>query len=216
MTIIFDMDGVIVDSNPFHKQAWKQFCQKYSYNLSDQEMQTKVFGRTNKEVLEYLLKEKATEDAVETYTDEKEALYRELFAATIQPVKGLMDFLKLLKQNRVPVAIATSAPPVNVEFTLKATGTAEFFDTILDCTYVTKGKPDPEIYLKTAAKMGKDPAKCIVFEDSLSGVEAALRAGMKVVGITTTHTAEELANTHLVIDSFENLTLDNLHKVLRG
>ena len=102
-------------------------------------------------------------------------------------------------------AIATSAPRANVDFTLQKTNTGKYFKTILDDSFVTEGKPNPQIYLKSAQALGFDPANCIVFEDSLSGVKAGKRAGCKVVGITTTHTREELNETDFVIDNFESL-----------
>lgn len=101
-----------------------------------------------------------------------------------------------------------------MDFTLEKTDTAHFFDTILDESFVTRGKPDPEIYLKTAAALSMPAGRCIVFEDSLSGVQSARAAGCKVVGITTTHTAAELANTDLVISDFSNLSPQGLITVL--
>jgi HAD superfamily hydrolase (TIGR01509 family) len=110
-----------------------------------------------------------------------------------------------MQQEQIPRAIATSAPRANVDFTLEKTHIGKFFDTILDESFVTNGKPEPEIYLKTAAALGFDPAKCIVFEDSLSGVEAGKAAGCKVIGITTTHSHEELRKCNLVVENFIGL-----------
>jgi beta-phosphoglucomutase len=109
--------------------------------------------------------------------------------------------------NKVPVAIGTSAPRSNVDFVLQHTGLGEFFPVILDETDVERGKPDPEIYLKVAARLRLPPGRCIIFEDSLSGVEAAQRAGAFVIGVATTHRVEELAHTDFVIHDFTRLSV---------
>jgi beta-phosphoglucomutase len=201
---IFDMDGVIIDSNPFHKIALKQFCKQHGYDLTEEELREKIYGRTNKDWIPNLFGN-IGEKLIHAYGEEKEALFRKIYEKDIKPVEGLTGFLKKLDQGGFIRAIATSAPRANVDFTLSKTGTSAYFTTILDESFVTRGKPDPEIYLKTAAAVKVDPAYCIVFEDSLSGVKAGKAAGCKVVGITTTHTPEELHETDFVIDNFNDL-----------
>jgi HAD superfamily hydrolase (TIGR01509 family) len=200
---IFDMDGVLVDSNPTHKIALKQFCKKHGYDLSEKELREKIYGRTNRDWLLNLLGD-LDDQTIKAYAEEKEALFRELYT-TIEPLAGLHSFLEELESKRIPTAIATSAPRANVDFTITRTRIERFFPVILDDSFVTKGKPDPEIYLKSAAALGKESSQCVVFEDSLSGVTAAKRAGCKVVGLTTTHTREELSETDLNIDNFVGL-----------
>ena len=202
--IIFDMDGVLVDSNPYHKIALNQFCAKYGYHLTEEGLRNKIYGRTNKEWITNLFGVLPS-DQLAQYGEEKEALYRELFDKDIQPVSGLIDFLRLLDKHSIPRAIGTSAPRSNVDFTLLKTGIQNFFSIILDESHVTHGKPSPEIYLNVAKKLGLPPQRCVVFEDSLSGVISAKRAGTKVVGITTTHTAQELSETDFIINDFKNL-----------
>jgi beta-phosphoglucomutase len=200
---IFDMDGVIVDSNPTHKIALKQFCKKLGYDLSETDLREKIYGRTNRDWLLNLFGQ-LDDQTIRKYADEKEALFRQLYTH-IKPVNGLIPFLDKLDSLNISRAIATSAPRANVDFTLQKTNTGKYFTTILDDSFVTEGKPNPQIYLKSASALGFDPQNCVVFEDSLSGVQAGKRAGCKVVGITTTHTREELAETDFIIDDFENL-----------
>lgn len=195
------MDGVIVDSNPFHKIALQQFCRKYGQRLSEEQLKEKIYGRTNRDWLTNVFGP-LDPARLRQYGDEKEALFRDLYATEIKPLAGLARFLQSTKNERIPLAIATSAPRANVDFTLSRTGLEEYFPVILDESFVTRGKPDPEIYLKTAAALGIPATRCIVFEDSISGVRAGKRAGCKVVGITTTHRADELTETDLVIDDF--------------
>lgn len=202
--VIFDMDGVIVDTNPFHKTSLKQFCEKYGYRLSDDELINRIYGRTNNDWIRNIFGELTKEKILEL-GEEKEEMFRTLYKDHIQALNGLEEFLKKLKAENIPVAIGTSAPRSNVDFILEHTGLEKYFDAILDQSHVENGKPNPEIYLKAAAALGFDPAKCIVFEDSLSGVEAGQRAGCKVVGVTTTHSPEELSHTDFIINDFVGL-----------
>ncbi len=202
--VIFDMDGVIIDSNPFHKISLRQFCEKYGYHLSDQELINKIYGRTNKEWIANLFGALPKEELMR-YGEEKEALFREIYKDDIRALNRLAEFLKDLKEKNIPIAIGTSAPRSNVDFVLSHTGLKKYFTTILDESDVEQGKPNPEIYLKVAARLGYEPNRCIVFEDSLSGVESARRAGTKVVGVATTHSFEELSHTDLVIQDFTDL-----------
>jgi beta-phosphoglucomutase len=209
VAFLFDMDGVIIDSNPFHKIALKRFCKKYGYDLTEEQLREKIYGRTNTDWITNVFGKLETAQ-LRSYGDEKEALFRELYDRDIKPVDGLIDFLKRMDEQGIPRAIATSAPRANVDFTLAKTGVGKYFQTILDESFVSKGKPDPEIYLKTAKALNFDPRNCVVFEDSLSGVKAGKAAGCKVVGITTTHTREELSETDLVTNNFVDLNPENL------
>jgi len=207
--VIFDMDGVIVDSNPYHKIAIQQFCKEHGHELSDEHLLKHVYGRTNREWITALFGA-IPDKVILQYTEEKEELYRRLFDKDIRPVRGLVDFLNLLDRSNIPRAIGTSAPRSNVDFSLKRTGTEKYFDVILNDTFVTHSKPHPEIYLKCAEALGLPNNRCIVIEDSLSGVQAGKAAGSKVIGITTTHPKEELSHCDLVIDDFVGLTTEKL------
>jgi beta-phosphoglucomutase len=204
VAFIFDMDGVIIDSNPFHKISLRQFCKKYGHDLGEEQLRERIYGRTNRDWLTNVFGH-LDDDQLKRYADEKEALFRELYQHDIKPVDGLLAFLEKLDDQKFVRAIATSAPRANVDFTLSKTKTEKYFKTILDESYVTKGKPDPEIYLKTATALDFKPSHCIVFEDSLSGVKSAKAAGCKVIGITTTHTRQELHETDMIIDNFDGL-----------
>lgn len=210
--VVFDMDGVLIDSNPYHKIALKQFCNKYGFNLSEEELRNRIYGRTNKEWISSLFGETLTSQALEAYAWEKEELYRELYKHDVKAVNGLLPFLQALKDAGVRMAIGTSAPKGNVDFTLNAIKAWPFFEVILDESHVTKGKPNPEIYLKCAAALGMAPDQCVVFEDSISGLAAARASGAKVVGIETTHTKEEMTDSDLVIKDFSEISPERLQK----
>jgi HAD superfamily hydrolase (TIGR01509 family) len=213
IAIMFDMDGVLIDSNPPHKIALKKFCEKYGYFLTEEQLRTQIYGRTNRDWITALFGT-LSEAQLQQYAEEKEALFREIYTPDIQPLAGAVEFIQHLHELKIPKAIATSAPRANVDFVLEHTGLAPYFDTILDERFVTVGKPHPEIYLKTADALGFAPQDCVVFEDSLAGVQAGKAAGSKVIGISTTHTAEELHNTEAVLPDFTGLTIEILQKLV--
>ncbi|MBA4055693.1 MAG: HAD family phosphatase, partial [Marivirga sp.] len=133
---IFDMDGVLVDSNPTHKIALKQFCKKHGYELTEEQLREKIYGRTNRDWLLNLFGNLGDE-TIRQYADEKESLFRELYH-DIKPLDGLIGFLKKLDESGLPRAIATSAPRANVDFTLDRTNMGSYFPTILDDSFVSK------------------------------------------------------------------------------
>lgn len=209
--VIFDMDGVIAHTNPHHKIAIQQFCADHGIQLNELTFKNKIYGRTNRDWITNVFGE-ITDEQRDDYGREKEALFRKIY--TPEPVTGLIAFLDLLVANNIPRAIATSAPPENVDFILDKIGIRKYFPIILDERMVTLGKPNPEIYLKTAKALGLPNDKCIVIEDSLSGVTAGRKSGSKVIGITTTHTPEELAETNFVIHDFTELSIATLNSIL--
>jgi beta-phosphoglucomutase len=216
VAFIFDMDGVIIHSNPFHKIALHQFCEKYGYHLTEDQLRNKIYGRTNKQWITNLFERDIPPVEMHQLAEEKEGIFRELYKDDIKALDGLEIFLKKMDEQKIPRAIGTSAPRSNVDFTLSKTNFENYFPTILDDTFVENGKPHPEIYIKCAAALGFAPANCIVFEDSLSGVEAGKASGAKVVGVATTHTHEELAGTDFIIDDFQNLDPAELIRKIYG
>lgn len=213
-SFVFDMDGVIVDTNPYHKIALREFAAKYGYSLSEEELIKKIYGRTNKEWIPNLFQRALTPEDVARFGEEKEQLFRDLYEKDIAEVKGLTRFLEQAVALDVKLAIGTSAPRSNVDFVLKHTGIEKFFSVILDESHVSHGKPNPEIYINCAAALHHPAAHCIVFEDSLSGVAAGRAAGSPVVGVATTHTAEELG-TKVVIRDFTEITPTDLIAEMR-
>ncbi len=192
MGVIFDMDGTLMDNNPFHYQAWKIFCASSGRDLTLEEYQNQVSGKVNREILRYLFGSRLSDEEAVALGDRKEALYRENYRPCIRPLTGLMDLLGLLRENQVPTAIATSALPENIRFAMDQLGLGPFFDHIVDQGSITRGKPDPEIFLKAAEKLEIPPGRCLVFEDSIAGIRGAVAAGMPAVGITTSHGAQTL------------------------
>lgn len=209
MGILFDMDGVIADTNPFHKTSIQQFCKRHGIDATDDFLREKVYGRVNKEWIPNLFGALSAEK-IKILADEKEQLFREIYAPSLSAVDGLIEFLQLLQENEIKAAVATSAPLENADFILDGLNIRQYFSAILHSGDVEKGKPHPEIYLKAAAALGKLPSDCIVIEDSISGVKAGKAAGSKVIGITTTHEGAEFGAIDLVISDFIGLGMAQL------
>jgi beta-phosphoglucomutase family hydrolase len=214
ITVIFDMDGVIINNGDFHYKAWKKFCDKHGISISKDEFQNKFFGRTNEEVLPELFDHNLSNQAIKELGQEKEKIYREIYRPHIQPVNGLINFLQELKKNDVPVGIATSAPPANVDFVIDGLKIRDYIQTVVNDSMVENGKPAPDIYLEAARRLNANPENCVVFEDSLSGTKAAWQAGAKVVALTTTLSAEKHKYAHRIVDDFENVSIRFIEDLL--
>lgn len=210
LAAIFDMDGVIIDDNLYHKQAWIEFCKKYHFFLSEDDFNKYVYGRTNKDILSFLFNRELTLDDIHKYAGEKEAIFRELYKPHIKLPDGLFDLLNELKSNGVKMAVATSAPKENIDFVFKNLNIKSFFEIIIDESKVINNKPAPDIYLKTSKLLGVEPGNCIVFEDSISGINAALNAGMTVVAIATTYHEKDLKDATFIIKTFKEINLKKL------
>ncbi|GAB3644214.1 HAD family hydrolase [Spirosoma arcticum] len=214
--VIFDMDGVIVDTNPHHRTAWRQYYQRYSKTLSDEDFVEHVSGKHNAHIVAHLFAgQTLTPDEVQRLSNEKEALFRELYRPDVVPVAGLIDFLKALKAGGVITAVATSAPVENLDFVIDALELRPYFDALLNESMVSRPKPDPEIYQKAMAMLGVEPGESVVFEDSMTGIQAAKASGATVVGVATTQTPDELRPfVNDVIRDFTAMTLDRLLRLV--
>lgn len=207
--VLFDMDGVVIDNLPYHVDAWLLFCERKNIPLTREVFYRELNGMNSKDTFEWFYQREMSRAEVEVLEEEKELIYREFYRDHIKPAPGLLEFLKRLRAQGIKTALATSAGPGNIDFIVDGLGIREQFDAIIGGAEVQKGKPDPEIYLKAADLVGINPSSCWVIEDSLQGIAAGQAAGMRVVGISTSHTAAELAHTDVVrpdfVDLFETL-----------
>ena len=203
--ILFDMDGVVVDNLPYHVDAWLLFCERKNIPLTREIFYRELNGMNSKDTFEWFYKREMSRAEVEVLEEEKELIYRDFYRDHIQPAPGLLEFLKDLRSNGIKTALATSAGPGNIDFIVDGLGIRDQFDAIIGGAEVRKGKPDPEIYLKAAELVGIEPSACWVIEDSLQGIAAGQSAGMRVMGISTSHTPAELAHTAVVRPDFVDL-----------
>ncbi len=211
--LIFDMDGVIVDNHRYHFKAWQVMCEKYGKPLDETSYRENLNGRTLKEVVQFIFEEEMTMDRIREIGLEKEEIYRDIYQPYLSPTPGLIEFLGAANDADYPMVIGTSAPSINVEFTINGIGFGHYFKGILDDRAVNKGKPDPEIYIKCAQTLGLPNDRCVVFEDAVSGIKAGKAAGSKVVALATSHNASELS-ADLIIDDFTGISLEQIEELI--
>jgi beta-phosphoglucomutase len=213
IAVIFDMDGVICHTNPFHSVAFKEFFLKRGLTPTDEEFALHMFGKSNSYILKHFLKREVVGEEFLLMEEEKEGLFRKIYEPHVSAVSGYLEFFNELKENQVMTGVATSAPRANLDLIFSKLGIGDRMQSILASENVTKHKPDPEVYLKSAANLQKAADQCVVFEDSFSGVTAALNAGMKVVGVLTSHTQSELPPCNMYIENYDALSFENIRSL---
>jgi len=200
IAFIFDMDGTIVDNMRIHNQTWQIVMAEEGVLIDVDDFNRQTTGKKTPEILRQYLGEKATEDEIRRISEKKEDIYRQVFRPSLRAIAGLPGFLEEARGMHIPVALATSSGKTNIEYTLSGTGLKPYFDVLVGGEDVMQGKPDPEIFLKAAQQLGVPAPRCLVFEDALLGVEAACRAGMKAVAITTTIPARDFVGRCQVVE----------------
>ena len=213
--IVFDMDGIIIDSHPIHLRAWKTFLQTAGREVSDDELDFILDGRKREEILRYFLGE-LTPAQIAEHGAHKDEMLR-LLAEDMQPLPGVVDFLDSLCQLGIRIGLATSAGTRRVHGTLKDLGLSHYFDAIVTGDEVTNGKPDPAIYLLVAERLNEAPENLLAVEDAVSGIKAARGAGMRCVGIASADRSQSLraAGADPVVPDFHSLSLEQLELSLR-
>ncbi|SKB40635.1 haloacid dehalogenase superfamily, subfamily IA, variant 3 with third motif having DD or ED [Parapedobacter luteus] len=212
--VIFDMDGVIAHTNPYHTEAFKQFFDKYRVPYTEQEFEDHMYGKHNSYIMNYFFKRVIEGDEFIRLEQEKEGLFREIYKTQVKPIDGFLTFLAALKAEGFRTGVATSAPRANLDLIMDGLGFESQMESILASEDVTAHKPDPEIYLKSASNLGVSPANCVIFEDSFSGVSAAINAGANVVGVLTSHTKEQLPPCRYYISDYHDISIDHIKQLL--
>jgi beta-phosphoglucomutase family hydrolase len=203
---LFDMDGVVCHNMPAHEEAWRRFFRGHGIEIEPRDFRENTMGMPTREVLRYYLKRDVTPAEAADLAASKEALYRELYRPELRPAEGLVEFLRAARADGVRLGLGTGSKEDNVAFVLDGLGLRPLFDAVVDASMVARGKPDPETFLALAGRLGVAPESCVVFEDALLGEEAARRAGMAVVAVTTSHRAEEFRHAALAVRDFSGLS----------
>jgi HAD superfamily hydrolase (TIGR01509 family) len=203
--VLFDWDGVVIDSSPEHERSWELLAEERGLTLPEGHFKA-GFGKKNEVIIPSL--GWADDPAkVRELADRKEELYRSLVATNgVHILPGARELLEGLKEQGIPRSVASSTPRRNLEALFAATGLDALFDAVVCGDDVSHGKPDPEVFLKAAACLGLEPANSIVIEDAFAGIEAARRGGMKVVGVATTNPIGELTDCDLAVGSLLEVT----------
>lgn len=208
---IFDMDGVLVNSNPYHLAKWVEFLDHHQISYKEEELPELILGKRNDTAFKHFMGPDLTPEESDRLSEEIEETFRKVFKPHARPLPGLDALIKECHAAGIPMAVASSAVRANIEFVVDALGYRSYFRTMVSGDEVTHAKPDPEIYLKAADHLGIDPANAVAFEDSYVGIGAVKNAGMKCVAIASTFPFEKLEPlADLVIPSFEDINLEKL------
>ena len=214
--VLFDLDGVLIDSHAQHEEAWEIWARELGRVLPDGFFK-RSFGLRNESILPDLLGWAREPDEIARLAWRKEEIYRDLMRRDgIEPLPGVRPLLEELQAAGIPCAIASSTPRENVEAVTGGTGLDGFFAAVLTGSDVSNGKPHPEVFLKAAAALGRDPARCVVVEDAHAGIEAGLAAGARVLAVATTHPLATLGRAHRAVESLAGVGLADLEALGRA
>jgi len=194
---------VICHTNPYHSKAFEVFFGKRGLQPTEAEYAQHMYGKSNSYIFSHFLGRPIAGDELQAYEDEKEGLFREIYAEVVEPIDGYLSFLDRLVKQGIKLGVATSAPKANKNLILDRLGITSVFGSLLASEDVLTHKPSPEVYEKSAANLQSEASTCLVFEDSHAGVSAAINASMRVVGVLSSHTVEELPPCDKYITSYD-------------
>jgi len=206
---IWDMDGVIADTAPYHFKAWREVFQKRGVNFTEEDFK-RNFGQRNDTIIRNTLGGSISPSEVDVVASEKEENFRRKIGQNVKPLPGAVELIRLLKERGVKIAIASSAPVENIQLVSRGLSINNYFQAIVWGREVTEGKPSPLGFLLAAKKLEVEPKNCVVIEDAIAGVTAAKRAGMKCLAVTNTHSRMSLMEADLVVDTLEVISVDDL------
>lgn len=211
--VIFDMDGVLADTGPIHFESWKKLADEIGVSFT-KSFFNHTFGQTSPEIVEKIVKGDMSKSKIRELADRKERYYREMVAEKLKPLPGVIELIGELDANKFKMAVGSSGPPENVNLLISELGIKRYFDAIVTAADVDRGKPNPEVFLVAAEKMTIQPANCVVIEDAPVGIEAAIKAEMKVIALTTTHERQELTDADLIVKDLSEVSLSTIRKLL--
>jgi len=212
--VIWDMDGVIVDTAQYHLKGWQMVFRKRGANYTEEDFRRNT-GKRSDSIIKNVLGEKIAQGEIIAITREKDETFRQLMGQNIRPFPGVLKLITSLKEHGFKIAIASSAPMENIQLITQSLKIHNRFDAIISGWETTKGKPHPQIFLRAVEKLGVEAEDCIVIEDAISGVTASQRAGIRCIAVTNTTPRKDLREADLVIDTLEEITVDDLERLLR-
>ena len=211
--VIWDMDGVIVDTSSYHFNAWHDAFQKRGVKFTEEDFR-RNFGQRNDTIIRNTLGDDVSQSELETISEEKERDFRRGVGQSIKPLPGAIKLLKLLTEHGFKMALASSAPIENIKLLTEGLGINDCFRSIVSGKDVAEGKPSPQGFLLAAQRLGVEPEDCIVIEDAVAGVTAAKRAGMHCLAVASTHSKTSLAEADLIVDTLEEVDINDLERLL--
>lgn len=210
---LFDMDGTLIDNMWYHFKAWEQMMTELGDGLTGEALLPHLYGKPPELLTRVFGSERFTLEEMNDIGARKEGYYREMYEPFVQLLPGLAAFLQAAKDRNILMGIGTASNMPNINMILQKTGVGDFFTSIVSADDVSRSKPDPETWLRGAEELGVLPQHCIVFEDVPKGVEAAARAGMNCVVLTTNHSAgefDQFGNIISIVPDFTSLDIDKL------
>jgi HAD superfamily hydrolase (TIGR01509 family) len=208
------MDGVLVDTGEFHYEAWREVLADHGIEYT-RESHRKTFGMNNAGILSHLLGEQLTPQLLSEIGDSKESRFRTAVRGHAKPLPGVRTWLERLQRAGIRQGIASSAPMANIDLLIDELELCGFFDSIVSGVDMP-GKPEPVLFLTVAEKLGVSPESCVVVEDAVAGVEAARRAGMQCIAVTTTNDAKALSVADIIVDRLDALPDDVFERLVTG
>lgn len=212
--VIFDMDGVICNTNPFHSQAFKVFFERRNMFPTQEEFGLHMYGKSNSYIFSHFFGRPVSGEELLSFEEEKEGLFREIYGPQVLEIADFLPFLMELKDNNIATGVATSAPRANMDMILSALEITDDFDSKLGSEDVTIHKPDPQVYQLSLKNIELDPTECVIFEDSYSGITAGLKTGCKVIGVLSSHNIKDLPQCHYYIDDYTEINLGLLEAIV--
>lgn len=211
--VIWDMDGVIADTGPYHCKAWQRVFQKRGVKFTEEDFR-RNFGQRNDTIIRNTLGEATPQSEVDAIAREKDNNFRNRVRQNIKQLPGAINLIKSLAEHGFKIALASSAPIENIQLITTGLGINNDFQAIVSGREVTEGKPSPQGFLLAAQRLGVEPKNCVVIEDAVAGVTAAKRAGMHCLAVTNTHPKTSLAEADMVVDTLEAVSVNDLERLL--
>lgn len=207
--VLWDLDGVIADTGTYHCWAWQHVFRKRGVDFTEEHFMSH-FGQRNDTIIRDTVGNEISQEELEIIAGEKEATYRRMVADNIESLPGAVELIESLWEQGIKSAIASSAPPENIQIIIRGLGIERCFRAIAWGKEVTEGKPSPQIFLLAAKKLVTHPGNCVVIEDSIAGVAGARRAGMKCIAVANSHSRSSLKEADLVVDTLETVSISDL------
>lgn len=211
--VIFDMDGVLADTGSIHFESWVKMAKEIGLEFT-RDMFEETFGQQSPTITRKLVGPEVDNNLVKKWANLKEQYYREMLKNKLIPLPGVIRIIKELKSKGFKLGVGSSGPPENVVLLLTKLKIKAYFDVIITAAEVKKGKPEPDVFLMVANYLKINPKNCLVIEDAPVGIEAAKRAGMRSVALTTTHNKEELIDANLIVSDLSDISINDVMKLL--
>ncbi|MFX1304584.1 MAG: HAD family hydrolase [Promethearchaeota archaeon] len=213
--VIFDMDGVLADTGSIHFESWVKMAKEIGLEFT-RDMFEETFGQQSPTITRKLVGPEVDNNLVKKWANLKEQYYREMLKNKLIPLPGVIRIIKELKSKGFKLGVGSSGPPENVVLLLTKLKIKAYFDVIITAAEVKKGKPEPDVFLMVANYLKINPKNCLVIEDAPVGIEAAKRAGMRSVALTTTHNKEELIDANLIVSDLSDISINDIMKLLHN